>query len=157
MTASIIFFGVETRCFLIPSTFIKSFFSEKRNFSSWTENELLWFCLKKQEKHLVVTNNDAKRCAPSTPPQPLSSRNTWVFIDSVWYNNIQWAFIFDAVIVPDLANRSNFNLTCLSSARTLLVLQTLFSGTRRLSLTLSFPVLEFLQVLLSCFVGKWCL
>lgn len=39
---------------------------ENRDFPPWTENESLWACLKKQEKHLVVTNNEAKQCAPST-------------------------------------------------------------------------------------------
>lgn len=93
---------------------------ETRNFCSWTETELLWFCLKKQEKHLVVTNNEAKWWALPTPTQPHVSVNTWVFIDSMWSKKLKWAFILDAVIIPYLANKSNFNLTSLSCPCTLL-------------------------------------
>lgn len=92
---------------------------KKREFS-YTEKELLWVCLKKQETLLFVTNNDAKCCVSSTPHQAHITMDTWVFIDSIWYNKLQWAFIFHAVTIPYLANKSNFNLTSLSSTCTLL-------------------------------------
>ena len=76
--------------------------------------------LPKKAGKTFVTNNDAKWCAPSTPHQAHITMDTWVFIDSIWYNKLQWAFIFHAVIIPYLANKSNFNLTSLSSTCTLL-------------------------------------
>lgn len=57
---------------------------------------------------------------PLHPHQSHIAMDTWIFIDSVWYNKLQWTFIFYAVIIPYLANKSDFRVTSLSSTHTLL-------------------------------------
>lgn len=86
--------------------------SGRINFSSWTENELLWFCLKKQEKQFSVTNNEAKWLLSTVPLPRLGDTGV---ISTAGRRKARSAPTFDPVIVLYVARSGNFSLTSLSS------------------------------------------